>query len=133
MIKITEQEKLKVEKETDKIEVIYEDHNKKLKTVQEKIMLAREKRASASATEEGLQNRKRDLLERIESDLKLNEANLLNSSNLFGKDVFPDALEQEESLDAKKRERDKLGSVNLRADEETKQSKMDITKMEKDR
>ena len=58
MIKITEQEKLKVEEETDKIEVIYEDHNKKLKTVQEKIMLAREKRASASATEEGLQTEK---------------------------------------------------------------------------
>jgi len=133
MIKMTEQEKLKVEEETDKIEVIYEDHNKKLKTAQEKIMFAREKRASASATEEGLQNRKRDLLERIESDLKLNEANLFNSSNFFGKDVFPDALEQEEALDAKKRERDKLGSVNLRADEETKQSNMEIAKMQKDR
>ena len=133
MIKITEQEKLKVEEETDKIEVIYEEHNKKLKTAQEKIMFAREKRASASATEEGLQNRKRDLLERIESDLKLSEANLFNSSNLFGKDVFPDALEQEEALDAKKRERDKLGSVNLRADEETKHFKMEIAKMQKDR
>jgi chromosome segregation protein len=133
MIKITEQEKLKLEDETDKIEVIYENHNKKLKTAQEKIMFAREKRASASATEEGLQNRKRDLLERIESDLKLDETNLLNSSNLLGKDVFPDALEQEEALDAKKRERNKLGSVNLRADEETKQSKMEISKMQKDR
>ncbi len=77
--------------------------------------------------------RKRDLLEHIESDLKLNEANLLDSSNLFGRDIFPDALEQEEALDAKKRERDKLGSVNLRADEETKQFKMEITKMQKDR
>jgi chromosome segregation protein len=133
IIKTTEQEKLKVEEETSKIEVIYEDHNKKLKTAQENIMFAREKRASASATEGGLQNRKRDLLERIESDLKLNEASLFNSSNLFGKDVFPDALEQEEALDAKKRERDKLGSVNLRADEETKKSKMEIAKMQKDR
>jgi chromosome segregation protein len=133
MIKTTEQEKLKVEEETYKIEAIYEDHNKKLKTVQEKIMFAREKRASASATEVGLQNRKRDLLERIENDLKLDETNLFNSSNLFGRDIFPDALEQEEALDAKKRERDKLGSVNLRADEETKHFKMEITKMQKDR
>ncbi|HJM78915.1 MAG TPA: hypothetical protein QF656_00020, partial [Nitrosopumilus sp.] len=54
----------------DKIETITNE----LKTAQEKIMFAREKRASASATEEGLQNRKRDLLERIESDLKLSEA-----------------------------------------------------------
>ena len=52
----------------------------------------------------------------------------MNSSNLFGKDILPDALEQEETLDAKKRERDKLGSVNLRADEETKQSKIEINK-----
>ena len=133
MIKTTEQEKSKIEEETNKAEVIYEDHNKKLKTVQEKTMLAREKRASASAKTEGLQNRKTDLLEHIESDLKLNESNLFNSSNLFGKDVFPDALGQEEALDSKKRERDKLGSVNLRADEETKQSKMEITKMQKDR
>jgi len=133
MIKITEQEKSKIEEETNKAEIIYEDHNKKLKTVQEKTMLAREKRASTSAKAEGLQNRKRDLLEHIESDLKLNESNLFNSSNLLGKDTLPDALEQEEALDAKKRERDKLGSVNLRADEETKQSKMEITKMQKDR
>jgi len=101
--------------------------------MQEKIMLAREKRASASATAEGLKNRKRDLLEHIKSDLNLNEANLLNSSNLAGKDTFPDALEQEEALDAKKRERDKLGSVNLRAEEETELSKIEIAKMQKDR
>ena len=132
-IKITEQEKLKVEEETNKAEVVYEDHNKKLKVVQEKVMFAREKRASSSATVQGLQNRKRDLLERVENDLKLNEANLLNFSNLVGKDIFPDVLQQEETLDAKKRERDKLGSVNLRADEETIQSKIEITKMQKDR
>jgi len=133
IIKTTEQEKLKIEEETNKAEVIYEDHNKKLKIVQENIMLAREKRASSSARAEGLQNRKKDLLEHLESDLKLNESNLLNSSNLLEKDTFPDTLEQEEALDAKKRERDKLGSVNLRADEETKQSKMEITKTQKDR
>ena len=52
---------------------------------------------------------------------------LFNSSNLVGKDTPPDALEQEEALDAKKRERDKLGSVNLRADEgQTYQSKKEI-------
>jgi chromosome segregation protein len=133
IIKITEQEKLKIEEETNRAEVIYENHNKSLKDVQEKIMLAREKRASASATMEGLQNRKRDLLEHIESDLKLNEDNLLDSSNLLGKDTLPEVLEQEEALDEKKRERDKLGSVNLIADEETKQSKIEINKIQKDR
>lgn len=133
IIKTTEQEKLKIEEETIGAEKIYVDHNKKLKAVQEKIMLAREKRASASAKTEGLQNRKRDMLEHIEIDLKLNEENLFNSSNFLGKETLPNSLEQEEALDAKKRERDKLGSVNLRADEETQQSNKDITKMQKDR
>jgi len=133
IIKITEQEKLKIEEETNKTELIHEEHNKNQKEVQEKIVLAREKRASALATTEGLQNRKKDLLEHIENDLKLNEINLLNSSNLLGKDTLPEALEQEEALDKKKRERNKLGSVNLRADEETRQSKIEINKMQKDR
>ena len=133
IIKVTEQEKLNIEEETNKAEIIYEDHNKKLKTMQEKIMHAREKRASASATADGLHSRKKDLLEHMESDLKLNESNLFNSSNLVGKDTLPESLDQEEALDSKKRERDKLGSVNLRADEETKQSKIEINKMQKDR
>ena len=38
----------------------------------------------------------------------------------------------EELLDKKKRERDKLGSVNLRADEETNKYQTEIKKMEKD-
>ena len=96
-------------------------------------MLAREKRASSSAKVEGLQNRKTDLLEHMKNELKLNESNLFSSSNLVGKDILPDSLQQEEGLDAKKRIREKLGSVNLRADEETKQSKIEITKMQKDR
>ncbi len=40
---------------------------------------------------------------------------------------------QEEQLDAKKREREKLGSVNLRADEETNQYEKEIKKMGQDR
>ncbi|SVC59516.1 uncharacterized protein METZ01_LOCUS312370, partial [marine metagenome] len=40
---------------------------------------------------------------------------------------------QEEKLDKKKRQRESLGSVNLKADEETEIFKKDIDKMEKDR
>ena len=133
IIKTTEQDKLKIEEETNSAEEVYKDHDRKIKILQEKTMFAREKRASASARVEGLQNRKVDLLERVESELKLNESNLFNSSNLIDKDNLPDTLQQEEDLDARKRERDKLGSVNLRADEETKKSKIEISKMEKDR
>ena len=44
-----------------------------------------------------------------------------------------DVIEQEDKLDAKKNAREKLGSVNLRADEETSKYKSSIDKMEKDR
>ena len=56
-----------------------------------------------------------------------------DASDLFGNENLPDSLAQEEKLDKKKREREKLGSVNLRADEETNQYEKEIKKMEKDR
>ena len=65
--------------------------------------------------------------------MNLKEENLLNFSNLEAEDKFPDAVTQEELLDAKKREREKLGSVNLRADEETSKYETEIKKMENDR
>ena len=43
------------------------------------------------------------------------------------------SIEQEDKLDEKKNERELLGSVNLRADEETEQYKITIKKMEEDR
>ena len=54
-------------------------------------------------------------------------------SNLEKGIEFPDLVTQEELLDEKKREREKLGSVNLRADDETEKYKTEIKKMEKDR
>jgi len=72
-------------------------------------------------------------LERIETDLSLNEGNILEFSNLEKNEEFPDAVAQEELLDEKKRQREKLGSVNLRADEETEKYEADIKKMEQDR
>ena len=57
----------------------------------------------------------------------------IDSSNLDNTENLPNVIEQEDKLDAKKNERDRLGSVNLRADEETEQYKVTINKMEKDR
>ena len=93
----------------------------------------RERRASSSATIDGLKQRKNDLLERIDTELNINENNLLEFSGLKESENLPDAVEQEELLDAKKRDREKLGSVNLRADEETTKYEVEIKKMEKDR
>ena len=93
----------------------------------------RERKASSGATIDGLNKRRQDLLERVQDELNIDENNLLNFSNLKDLGNYPDSLTQEELLDEKKRERDKLGSVNLRADVETSKYEQEIKKMEKDR
>ena len=93
----------------------------------------RERKASSGATIDGLNKRKNDLLERVYVELNLNEEKIFEYSNLERENELPDLVAQEELLDEKKREREKLGSVNLRADEETSKYEEEIKKMEKDR
>ncbi len=128
------------EKEKDDNELIINSTDKKIETlrselneVQEQSTQIRERKASSGATIEGLKKRKNDLVDRINSELNLNEENILENSNLFGKEELPDAINQEDLLDKKKQEREKLGSVNLKADEETNKYESQIKKMEKDR
>ena len=104
-----------------------------LSSTQEKMIQIRERRASSSATISGLKQRRNDLLERIQTELNLNENNILEFSDLEKMENLPDTIEQEELLDARKRDREKLGSVNLRADEETNKYETEIKTMEQDR
>ena len=104
-----------------------------LNHTKENTIQIRERKASSGATIDGLKKRKDDLLERVKTELSLNENNILEFSNLEINKEFPDAVTQEEQLDSKKREREKLGSVNLRADEETNKYETEIKKKEKDR
>ena len=129
----TESEKLRLSQELSQAETKYQKIHKQLKIVEEKMMIARENKARSGATLEGLESRKSDLLSRIKSDLNISEKNLLTNSDLNDLEIFPTAVEQEDKLDAKKNERERLGSVNLRADEETQQYKDTINKMDKDR
>ena len=129
----TENEKQSLSNQLAQAEVKYQEINKQLKIVEEKMMLARENKARSGATVEGLENRKKDLLGRIKNDLNINEKNLLINSDLKDLTTFPNVIEQEDKLDAKKNQREQLGSVNLRADEETEQYKTTIKKMEQDR
>jgi len=129
----TEKEKQNLSKQLAQAEVKYQEINKQQKIVVNKMMLARENRARSGATLEGLETRKNDLLGIIKNNLNINEKNLLINSDLKDLPAFPNAVEQEDKLDAKKNKRERLGSVNLRADEETEQYKTTIKKMEKDR
>jgi chromosome segregation protein len=132
-LRISEQEKtendLIISTTDEKIETLRTQLNK----IQEQSIQIRERKASSGATVEGLKKRKNDLVDRISSELNLSENNILENSNLFGEEELPDAINQEDLLDKKKQEREKLGSVNLKADEETNEYENEIKKMEQDR
>ena len=129
----TENDKKNLASELIKAEEQHQEINKKLKIVEEKMMIARENKARSGATLEGLENRKNDLINNLKNDLNISEKNLLTNSDLNDLKALPDAIEQEDKLDAKKNKRETLGSVNLRADEETEKYKTIINKMDADR
>ena len=125
-----------LDEELIKAEKKYNLINENLKEIQEKFSTVRESKARSEATIEGIEKRKKDLIYSIKSDLKLeNENDLLSISNLnnLSSDNYPSLEKQEINLDKVKKQRDALGSVNLRADEETKKYQDEIKKMEDDR
>ena len=132
-LRLSENEKNENETLIEEIDKKINDFREELDKVKESSIEIRERKASSGATIEGLNKRRNDLLERIDTELNLNENNILEYSNLDKEEEFPDAVSQEEMLDEKKREREKLGSVNLRADEETTKYETEIKKMETDR
>ena len=132
-LRTSENEKNENEIVIEKIDIKINSLRSELNEIKEKMIQIRERKASSGATIEGLKKRKDDLLERVETELNLNENNILEFSNLNQIENLPDAVTQEEKLDEKKREREKLGSVNLRADEETSKYEIEIKKMEQDR
>ncbi len=128
------------EKEKNTNEIIISETDEKIESLrnelnktQEESIQIRERKASSGATVEGLNKRKLDLLDRVNSELNLTEENILENSNLNGIEELPNHIDQEDLLDKKKQEREKLGSVNLKADEETNKYEIEIKKMEQDR
>ena len=132
-LRISENEKNENEQIINTTDEKIENLRNQLNEVQEQSIQIRERKASSGATIEGLKKRKNDLVDRIISELNLTEENILENSNLFGVEELPDAVNQEDLLDKKKQEREKLGSVNLKADEETVKYETEIKKMEQDR
>ena len=132
-LRISEEEKKENEEIINSTDEKIENLRLQLNEIQEQSIQIRERKASSGATVEGLKKRKNDLIDRINSELNLSEENILENSNLFGVEELPDAVNQEDLLDKKKQQREKLGSVNLKADEETNKYETEIKKMESDR
>ena len=132
-LRISDKEKIDNDSIIEETDQRIESLRTQLNEIQEQSIQIRERKASSGATIEGLNKRKNDLLDRINSELNLTEENILENSNLNGIEELPNAVDQEDTLDIKKQEREKLGSVNLKADEETSKYEEEIKKMEQDR
>ncbi len=125
-----------IEKELAEAEKKYETINQNLKEIQSKLSDLKEDKARNEATVEGIENRKKDLLHSVENELNINdEASILPQSDLnnVSPNNLPSLVEQSQKAEKIKKQRDSLGSVNLRADEETRKYETEIKKMEDDR
>ena len=120
--------------EIKKAETKFNDMSENVKTVQENFTVLRENKARLGATIEGIDQRKMDLIYLVKNELKVeNINNLLSISDLNNIEKIPTVEDQEEKLNKMKKNRESLGSVNLRADVETEKFKKTIKKMEEDR
>ena len=123
-----------LEIEIEGAEKKYNFINEELKSLQENFTVLRENKARFEATVEGIDQRKMDLIYVVKKELKIDNINNLFSITGFADpDKLPSIDEQENSLSELKKNREALGSVNLRADLETEKFKTTIKKMEEDR
>ena len=125
-----------LEKELVKAEEKYNLINENLKNINEKLTVLRENKARSEATIEGIEQRKRDIIFSIKNELRVdNEKSLFLISDLkeLKENQMPSIENQEQKLNKIKKQREALGSVNLRADVETEKYRDEIKKMEDDR
>ena len=125
-----------IELELIDVEKKYTAINENLKEIISKLSNLKESKARNEATIEGMENRKKDLLYSVKNELNIdNETSLLANSDLSNllKEDLPSIEFQSQKVEKIKKQRESLGSVNLRADEETKKYEIEIKKMEDDR
>ena len=125
-----------IENELTESETKYDAINQNLKVIQVKLSGLKENKARNEATIDGIENRKKDLLYSVKSELNIeNEESILHQSDLsqVSPEDLPSLEDQTQKAGRMKKLRESLGSVNLRADEETQKYETEIKKMEDDR
>ena len=132
----TKKRNQEIEIELLEAEKKYNSINENIREIQVKLTGLKENKARNEATIEGIENRKKDLLYSVKNDLNIeSESSILAFSDLHELDgeSLPTIQEQIDKIEKTKKKRDSLGSVNLRADEETKKYETEIKKMEDER
>ena len=122
-----------LEEELSLAEEKFNKINNNIKEVQEKLTTLREDKARNEATLEGIATRKKDLFYSINAELNISDETKLLSLSEFNTDELPSIDNQILSVAKIKKERESMGTVNLRADIETKKFEDEIKKMEDDR
>jgi len=132
----TKKRNKEIENELLEAEKKYNSINQNLKEIQLKLSELKENKARNEATIDGIENRKKDLLYSVKNELNINdEGSLLSQSDLseISPVILPSIEDQSQKVEKIKKQRESIGSVNLRADEETKKYETEIKKMEDDR
>ncbi len=132
----TKKRNQEIEIELIEAEKKYNAINENIREIQVKLTGLKENKARNEPTIEGIENRKKDLLYSVKNDLNIeSESSILAFSDLheLEGESLPTIQEQIDKIEKTKKKRDSLGSVNLRADEETKKYETEIKKMEDER
>ena len=132
----TKKRNQEIEIELIEAEKKYNAINENIREIQVKLTGLKENKARNEATIEGIENRKKDLLYSVKNDLNIeSESSILAFSDLheLEGESLPTIQEQIDKIEKTKKKRDSLGSVNLRAYEETKRYETEIKKMEDER
>jgi len=94
------------------------EKDKALKDIQDAQANARERQIRADAAVENAVSRRKDLAAQVGERFECAPTDLLEKVDIESSDELPDASVLETKLEKLKRERDNMGAVNLRADEE---------------
>ena len=119
--------------ELDFAEERFNKINNNINSIQEKLATLRENKARNEATLEGIATRKKDLFFSINAELNISDEIKLLSLSELNVEELPTIDNQIAAVEKIKKERESMGTVNLRADIETKKFEDEIKKMEDDR
>ena len=131
-IKNTEEARTKINSEIEIAENKITEINKVLRDINEKVLIGREKKVRFETLIDNHKVKISELENKVKEDFKCSINDLLNEEDKAS--IEKTSIEKTEALlKTLKDERDNMGAVNLRADDETKNLENQINKMMEDR
>lgn len=109
------------------------EKDKALKEIREAQAQVRERQIRADAAVENALSRRKDIAAQIGERFECAPTQLLEKVGLEASDSLPETMVLESKLERLKRERDRLGAVNLRADEELTEIDEQLTHLTSER